>query len=152
MNLFNANTTTTSQSVGSLSYGTVIYAQVSQLNNAGIEGPFSTASTAIEVLDPAADRDGDGQSNAAEQSAGTNPLDATSVLKATAISRSGNDIIITVATVIGKTYQLETSTTLAPLSWSAVGGTVPAIATSTNFTHTNGAGDTRRFYRARVVE
>lgn len=151
-NLFNANTTSTSQSVGGLAYGSVIYALVSQFNNAGIEGPFGSTSAAMEVLDPAADRDGDGQSNAAEQSAGTNPLDAASTLRATAIARGGNDVLVTVATVPGKTYQLETSTTLDPLSWTAVGASITAGGTSTVFTHPNGAGNTRRFYRARVLE
>jgi glycosidase len=149
--VFNATTTVTSQAVGGLAYGSVIYARVSQLNNAGIEGPFSSTSAAIEVLDPAADRDGDGQSNAAEEGAGTNPLDASSLLKATAISVSGNDVNITVATVSGKTYQLETSTTLAPLSWTSIGTPITATGPSTVFPHTGGASDTRRFYRARVV-
>jgi hypothetical protein len=149
--LFNANTTTTSQSVGGLVYGSVIYAQVSQINNAGIEGPLSSSSIAIEVLDPVADRDGDGQSNAAEQGAGTNPLDAASVFKATAVARIGNDIIVTVSSVAGKTYQLETSTTLTN-PWVPVGDPITATGSSTPFTHTNGAGDPKRFYRARVVE
>lgn len=148
--VFNATSSSTSQTVTGLAYGSVIHARVSQLNNAGIEGPFSSTSAAIEVLDPAADRDGDGQSNAAEQSAGTNPLDSASVLKATAISRSGNDVLVTVSTIAGKTYQFETSTTLG--SWSPLGSTVIATGPSTTFTHTNGAGETRRFYRARVVE
>ena len=95
--------------------------------------------------------DGDGQNNAAEESAGTNPLDATSVLKATAIAISGNDVNITVATVSGKTYQLETSTTLAPLSWTSVGAPITATGPSTVFPHTGGAVDPKRFYRARVV-
>ena len=149
--LFNATTTVTSQAVGGLAYGTVVYARVSQINNAGIEGPYSTASAAIEVLDPAADRDGDGQSNAAEESAGTNPLDASSLLKATAISVSGNDVNITIATVAGTTYQLESSTTLASLSWSSVGSPVTATGASTVFTHAGGANQPRCFYRARVV-
>jgi len=149
--LFNATTTVTSQAVGGLSYGSVIYARVSQINNAAIEGPYSSTSAAIEVLDPATDRDGDGQSNAAEESAGTNPLDAASLFKATAVWISGNDVNVTIATVTGKTYQLETSTTLAPLSWSPVGTPVTASGPSTLFTHSGGSGQPKRFYRARVV-
>ncbi len=150
--LLDGETSQTSQSIGGLAYGSMVYARVGQINNAGIGGPYSGASAAIEVLDPAGDRDGDGQSNAAEQSAGTDPFDAASVLKATAISLTGNDIIVTVATVAGKTYQLETSATLASGSWSPVGNPVTATGPSTAFTHPNGASAPKRFHRARVVE
>ena len=149
--LFNGSSTVPHQTVTGLAFGSTVYARVAQTNNAGITGHYSSASAAIEVLDPAADRDGDGQTNAAEESAGTNPLDPSSVLKATAIARSGNDIIVTISTVAGKTYQLETSTTLAE-PWIPVGDPVTAVGASTPFTHANGAGDVRRFYRARVVE
>ncbi|MEO5715603.1 MAG: alpha-amylase family glycosyl hydrolase [Luteolibacter sp.] len=148
--LFNAQTTATSQSV-TVPYGTTLYARVQQINTAGIYGPYSSASAAVQSLDPAADADGDGQSNASEQTAGTNPLSNSSVLKATATAISGNDVIVTVATVPGKSYQLETSTTLAPLSWSNLNSPVTATGPSTVFTHTGGAGDGKRFYRARVV-
>jgi hypothetical protein len=102
------------------------------------------------LLDPAGDRDGDGQGNAAEQLAGTNPLDAASVLKAIATAISGNDVQVTVATVPGKTYQLETSTTLFSDSWQEIGDPVEATSTTTLFTHTGGSGDPRRFYRAKL--
>lgn len=149
--LFNGSSAATQKTVTGLAFGSTVYARVAQINNAGITGPYSASSAAIEVLDPAGDRDGDGQSNAAEESAGTNPLDPASVLRATAISRSGNDIIVTVATVPGMIYQLETSTTLGAGSWSPVGAPVTAGGQTTPFTHTGGAGDTRRFYRARAV-
>lgn len=150
--VFNGTSASTSLTVTGLAYGSVIHARVSQINNAGIEGPFGSTSAAIEVLDPAADRDGDGQSNAAEETAGTNPLDSASVLRATAIARSGNDIVVTIATVPGKTYQLETSDSLAPLSWLPLGSATTATGTSTPFTHSGGAGATKRFYRARVLD
>lgn len=148
--VFNGQTTATSQSV-TVPYGTTLYARVQQINAAGIYGPYSSASASVQTLDPAADNDGDGQSNAAEQTAGTNPLSGNSVLKATATAIVGNDVNIIVATVSGKSYQLETSTTLAALSWTSLGTPVTATGPSTTFTHTNGAGDGKRFYRARVV-
>jgi hypothetical protein len=64
---------------------------------------------------------------------------------------SGNDVSLTVATVSGKIYQLETSLTLAPLSWSNAGSPVTATGPATMISHTGGAGDLRRFYRVRVV-
>lgn len=150
--LFDGASTATSHTVTGLSFGGMVYARVAQTNHAGITGPFSASSAAIEVLDPVLDRDGDGQSNAAEQSAGTNPLDAASVLRATAIARSGSDVQVTVSTVPGTTYQLETSTSLAPGTWTTAGDPVTADGATTVLTHPNGAGDTRRFYRARVLE
>ncbi|MCP5546907.1 MAG: hypothetical protein H7A50_05980 [Akkermansiaceae bacterium] len=149
--LLDDTTDSTSRMIVGLAYGSTVYARVSQLNNAGIEGPFSAASTSLAVLDPAADSDGDGQSNAAEESAGTNALDASSVFKATSIVESGADITVTAATVAGKFYQLETSTTLSP-PWAPIGSPVEATGPSTPFIHPNGAGETKRFYRVRVVE
>lgn len=148
--LFNSTTTNTSATLSGLSFGTVVYARVQQINNAGILGAYSTSSAAIELLDPVADRDGDGQSNSAEHLAGTNPLDSASALRAISTAISGNDVLITVATVPGKTYQLETSTTLLTESWQEIGGPVEAGATTTLFTHPGGNGDPRRFYRAKV--
>ncbi|MCU0749708.1 MAG: thrombospondin type 3 repeat-containing protein [Akkermansiaceae bacterium] len=102
-------------------------------------------------MSAAGDEDGDGQSNAAEDAAGTNPLLASSVLKAIAIARSGNDILVTATTVPGVSYQLETSTSLAPAGWSNAGSPVTASQSTTVFTHANGAGDVKRFYRVKVL-
>jgi hypothetical protein len=148
--LLDIQTTGTSQSV-TVAYGTTVYARVQQTNNAGISGPYSTASAAVIALGPSADNDGDGQSNAAEQTAATNPLSNSSVLKATATIIAGNSVSVTVATVTGKIYQLETSANLAPLSWTSVGNAVTAAGESTVLVDPNGAGAPRRFYRARVL-
>ena len=148
--LLDAQTSTTTQTV-SVAYGTTVYARVQQTNNAGVHGAYSSASAAVIALDPATDNDGDGQSNAAEQTASTNPLSNTSVLRATATVISGNSVTVTVATVIGKAYQLETSTTLAPQSWTSVGSPVAASGDFTNFVDPAGAGAAKRFYRAKVV-
>ena len=147
--LFDGGVAATSQAV-TVAYGTVVHARVQQINNAGIYGPYSSASASVVALDPAADADGDGQSNAAEDLAGTDPLLATSTFKATGIATAGNDMVISAATVAGKVYQLETSLTLQP-PWSLVGAVVTASAATTAFTHPGGAGDVKRFYRVRVV-
>ena len=147
---FNSVTTNTSQSV-TVPYGTTVYARIQQINNAGVYGPYGSSSASVLTLDPLADQDGDGQSNGAEHTAGTNPLSGISVLKITGISFSGSDVNLNVATVVGKVYQLETSTTLESLSWTTVGGSVTAAGLSTGFTHSNGVGVAKRFYRARVV-
>ncbi|MEP4050229.1 MAG: hypothetical protein ABJN80_15420 [Luteolibacter sp.] len=119
-------------------------------SDAGAPNPAS-ATSSVKLLDPLLDDDGDGQSNASEQTAGTNPLSSDSTLKATASAISGNDVIITIATVSGVTYQLETSTSLTSLSWSEVGSPVTADSDSTDFTAPGGAGAPKRFYRVKVV-
>jgi glycosidase len=131
--------------------GQSLYAFLIPISAAEIEGTPSAASGVIPLLSASADTDGDGQSNGAEDTAGTNPLSGASVLKVMSSSVAGSDVVMTVATVIGKKYQLETSTTLAPLSWTNVGGVITATTTATVFTHINGAGDGKRFYQVRVV-
>ena len=142
--------------------GSVYYATLTATSAAGIASTSpgssdsgapnpASATTPLMLLDPLADEDGDSQSNQEEALAGTSPLAAASVFKATATSISGGDVFVTVATVPGKTYQLETSTSLAPGSWSATGETVTASSSSTILTHPGGAGNPRRFYRAKVV-
>lgn len=150
LDLFNSQVSATSQSI-TVPFGTTLYAHVQQINSAGIAGPYSSASAAVLTLDPTADTDGDGQPNDSEQSAGTDPRASASVLRAIAASVSGNDVNLTVSTVSGKKYQLETSTSLSSVSWSNIGTTVTATGSSTVFTATGGAGDPKRFYRVRVV-
>jgi hypothetical protein len=142
--------------------GSVYYATLTATSAAGIASTSpgssdsgapnpASATTPLMLLNPLADEDGDRQSNQEEALAGTNPLAAASVFKATATAISGGDVLVTVATVPGKTYQLETSTSLAPGSWSPTGETVTASSSSTILTHPAGAGNPRRFYRAKVV-
>lgn len=142
--------------------GGIYYAIVTAMNVAGVSSTSPSASdsgnpnplsqtTAVKLLAPLGDDDGDGQLNAAEDVAGTNPLSAVSVLKITSIRLITADLNVTVATVSEKKYQLETSTSLLGNSWSPVGDVVTASGLSTIFPHLNGAGDGKRFYRARVV-
>ena len=96
------------------------------------------------------DGDGDGQSNAAEHIAGTNPLSAVSVFRATAAALSESDMLVTATTVTGKSYQLETSTSLVSGSWSPVGELIVAAGPITVFTHIGSATGPKRFYRVSV--
>ena len=143
------------------SAGLTYYATLVPVSAAGVSGTPgqsdggapnpASATTAVRLLSADGDEDGDGQNNAAEDAAGTNPLDSSSVLKAISTAISGSDVVITIATVPGKTYQLETSSTLLQGSWQETGGPVQATGPSTPFLHTGGAVDPKRFYRARVV-
>lgn len=64
------------------------------------------------------DPDGDGFSNALEHLAGTNPLDPSSFWQL----RRGNDGLWRAATLPGRLYRWQTSTTLAPGNWEPLGG------------------------------
>ena len=57
--------------------GRTLYARVSAINNAGIEGAFGSVSAGTILLDSLGDYDGDGMNNANEDLAGTNPATPT---------------------------------------------------------------------------
>lgn len=88
------------------------FARVQLINAAGVAGSYGNNSVAVLVLDPATDFDGDGQSNGAEFTAGTHPLQGFVVLKITQINILGGDVNLTLSTVAGNNYQLETKLTL----------------------------------------
>ncbi len=114
-------------------------------------GPSSSPSPTVTLLDPAQDEDGDGQSNGNEDVAGTDPFSSSSIFRATAVSSSPAQTLITVATVPGKTYQLETNALLDGSSWIPVGEKVTADSASTIFTAPGSSSSDKRFYRARII-
>src|SRR4030095_15440455 len=86
------------------SIGQTLYARVSAINNSGIEGAPSLSSPGIPLLDPNGDNDGDGMSNAAEDTVGANPLDSNSVFRILGLA-NGN--LLTWLSVSGKTYRVQ---------------------------------------------
>ncbi len=147
-NLLDTTTTATSRTLAGLAYGSVVYARVCQLNNAGIEGAYSSSSAAIEVLDPAADRDADGVANGHEDVAGTDPFDRDSLLKPDSITLGGGSATITVPTVPGRYYQLEGCGDLS--SWTVLEANFLADDTTHGFVDPEAGSAQRRFYRVRV--
>jgi hypothetical protein len=97
------------------------------------------------------DPDGDGQSNAAEQFAGTAPNDGNSVLAVTNVSRTGTNYSVTFNAVAGKKYAAEYATELNG-QWIGIPGTLTATGASETL---NGALPTptpgRIFIRIRAV-
>jgi glycosidase len=118
-------------------------------SDAGAPNPGSTT-TAVQLLSAAGDQDGDGESNADEQAAGTNPLSAASVFRVTGVLRNGGSVEVSFSSVAGLTYQLETSTTLLDGSWSDTGVPLEAVGASSMISAPVDGG--RRFYRVRVKE
>jgi hypothetical protein len=81
-------------------------------------GPASTASTTVKLLDPADDEDLDGQSNADEDAAGTNPRDSGSVFKLTdGVLQANGDRVLTWTVVAGKTYDVQGTNDLTANDW-----------------------------------
>ncbi|MGI8601492.1 MAG: DUF1800 family protein [Verrucomicrobiales bacterium] len=70
---------------------------------------------------PGDDQDGDGQSNAQEAVAGTDPTDALSILNFSAIDQALNHLQARWSSVPGKRYQLQMSPDLTGSSWSNEG-------------------------------
>jgi len=144
-NVLNATISGTSATATN-SIGTALYAQVSALNNAGIEGPFSPSSAGVLPLDPDGDFDHDGMTNVAEDIAGTDPLDAASVLRILILADNN---LLTWSSVSGKIYHVwataDLATNFVPISQviTAAGPT----ATFLDIAATNAS----KFYRINVL-
>lgn len=105
-------------------------------------------------LSPDFDADGDGQSNAAEAFAGTDPLNPSSAFQMTSVVKTnGNSIRVEWTTVGGHSYIVQTngdvgSGTFHDLSLPIV---IPGTAEgTTNYVDSNGATDGTKCYRVRL--
>jgi len=107
----------------------------------------STTSGSIVSLTATGDDDGDGQSNAAELVAGTDPQNASKRFSIESITRpSANSLTITWTPVAGRTYRVEAKNALGSETW------VPIATGLTSGSHTeNSLTESARFYRV-VVE
>lgn len=101
--------------------------------------------------DPDADPDRDGFSNSMEYSAGTDPTNAVSVLRITALDLQGGNLVVRWSTAGGRTNVLQVSHNLdngfSDLTPVAVGGTGDTITNAVLPTSTDNAP---AFYRIRV--
>jgi hypothetical protein len=132
--------------------GQTLYATVRSINNAGIESTTASQSAGATVLlDPAGDYDGDGQTNASEEFAGTDPLDNNSVLIVVNIVRlDATTVRLTWQSVPGKDYEIDSSPhVLTPFTY--LSGPIPAAGATTSFNDTAATG-ARKYYKVRVVE
>lgn len=143
-NIFNGTVTTTNATVSG-SPGQTLYARVSAVNLAGIEGAFSPVSAGVTLLDPAADADGDGMSNGDEALAGTDPLNAASVLRILSLTP---DKTLTWSSVPGRMYRV-LGTGVATGGFVPVSGVITAGAAMTSFHDI--ATNAQRMYRVNVL-
>jgi len=142
-------TNTTSALISGLTAGDSYTFAVTALNphDPNQAATASTASGSIVSLVAGGDDDGDGQSNAAELVAGTNPQDPTKRFSVGNITRpSANSITITWTPVVGRTYKVEATSSLTSSSWLPI-----AVGQTTGSFTENSVSSTARFYRV-VVE
>lgn len=107
----------------------------------------SPTSNSVLSLPPLSDYDGDGQANASEVVAGTNPLDANSLFKAD-ILHDGRKVVVSWNAVEGRKYSVQRRTSLGGGSWSE--GTLVSGLSSGNYTD-DSPPSPKAFYRV-VVE
>lgn len=98
-----------------------------------------------------ADPDGDGQTNLQEFTAGTDPNNRSSALGITQTQTSGNDVIVSFPTAVGKLYRLESSDTLQTGSWTPVQDHIAGTGGMAQVADSGAAGVRKRFYRI-VIE
>ncbi|MGC6564898.1 MAG: DUF1800 domain-containing protein [Akkermansiaceae bacterium] len=101
------------------------------LNNNGIADYAELIYPELADLPPTIDSDKDGQSNAQESFAGTDPFDPSSYLRALSFN---SDLDFTFTSVAGKQYQIEQSQSLLPDSWTPLGNLVTATGPVTTVT------------------
>ncbi len=94
-----------------------------------------------------ADPDGDGWTNAQEFITGTDPTNAASTLKISQLQVSGSNILVSFPSVLGKTYRIERSDTLAAGSWTTLQANIAGTGGTVQITDTSGALQPKRFYR-----
>jgi glycosidase len=126
-------------------YGQMLYATVTSINNAGINSTSSASASCTLLLDPNGDQNGSGLTNAQQDAAGFSPLDHTNYFHITSIVPGGGGTQITWDSVTGRTYQVQFSPDLVS-GYTALSGTITATGTSSSYTDTSASG-TRKFYR-----
>jgi hypothetical protein len=96
------------------------------------------------------DTDGDGATNWQEWRAGTDPRNASSVLKLMAPGGSNGTVTVTWQSVSGILYYLERGTDLAPANLLSIKSNLVGQAGTTSYTDTNAASLGPYFYRVGV--
>jgi hypothetical protein len=97
------------------------------------------------------DADGDGLTNLQEFLAHTNPRDPASTLRITLVQRAADGTHITFTSVSGKSYRLESKSTLSAINWSVVADNIAGRNGTTTVVDPGGVGTVQRFYRVVMI-
>jgi hypothetical protein len=147
----NVGNVTSYQYAGTL--GQNLYAFVLPVSAAGVEGTASAASASVKLIAASGDEDGDGMTNLAEDGAGTNPLDATSIFQIVSITRPANvgstSATIAWSSVPGKTYVVQSTSDLKSAPFADVAGST-TTATGTTSSYTDPNSGVIKHYRIRL--
>jgi sugar lactone lactonase YvrE len=108
---------------------------------------FGTVSNLLSAAN--LDADGDGASNWQEYVAGTNPMDPTSVLQLTPLASAPN-FTVQWPSIVGKTYMVQSSSSLASTNWSITASNLPGTGFMMQLSDTNLPAPPARFYRVQV--
>ena len=127
---FNFMTTTTSF-IYTGAFGQSVSISVKATNQDSAAQSNVGSSPSVQLLNPTADNDGDGITNAKEDGAGTNPFDSSSALKVTGATQpDATHMTLSWPTVVGKNYQLQSASSpggaysAADIVVAGTGGTV----------------------------
>jgi len=99
-------------------------------------------------FNPNTDNDGDGQSNLAESIAGTNPMDARSVIKLTRLTISGGMVTVSWNSVLFQRFQVQSNSGIGATGWQDLG--TPFVGTGAEMTATFGIPANQNFFRVVV--
>ncbi|MDR3458098.1 MAG: DUF1800 family protein [Verrucomicrobiae bacterium] len=124
-------------------------AQMIDLNGNGMSDVWEWVYNATN-LPPAADLDNDGVSNINEATAGTDPFNAVSLPKISALAVSPTNAVISMPAQLGKLYQLQSTTNLGSTNWLTETSTV--VRTGTSFAFPSPGGNAMKFYRVVVAD
>jgi len=140
-------TTATSLTITGIPSGVTATATVRTLNPNDVSIASSATSSSGQTLSitSAGDDDADGMNNAAEIVAGTDPLNASSIFKVNTIAVQGGNVTLTWQAVAGRSYKVESSTTLSG-AW-----TTKATGLQVGTFSESKPADAKLFYRV-VVE
>ena len=107
---------------------------------------FGTIENTGDAAD-SADPDGDGWTNEQEFVSGTGPNDRGSLLRIDQMQASGNDMLVSFPSVLGRTYRVERSDTLLDGSWTSVQDDIPGTDGTVQIADPGAIATIKRFYR-----
>lgn len=123
------------------------------LNHNGMSDVWEYIYGVYGLLDPNVDTDGDGVINRLEAIAGTNPLDPNSYPRISIGTYAGTNFSVSMASALGKLYQLQSSSNLNQANWSNWVTEASVIArTGAVVTLSAPTGPSAKFFRVSISD